>query len=424
MNSSANLRVAISSCPNDTFCFQAWAEECFELPFMTDFFFNDVNTLNRVAMTSAPFDVTKLSASCLQAVSDVYVPLSSGAAFAIHGGPKVLAKTPLSLSDLSNLRLAIPGRLTSAYAAYTLLFGPPREVVEMPSSAVIRAIAEGTCDAGLVIHETCSAAKQHGLIEVVDVGEVYRKRFGSVLPLGVIVARRSLGPETIRRINETLYRSICEARKRPLLAPFVRDRAQELNEDVLWQHINQYVTAETECMTPESSQWITTFTQRISNAPWLIIFATLPEASETIRRLGATRTAPNRYAFAGGEILLCGMGLEAASSAAFAAPTEGYRWLNIGAAGSLDPQLPVGSIRSIKSVALLDGSKDPIVIDPNGDATLYSSPTPVYAAPKIDTEHALVDMEGYAIARAAATRGGCPGDEKGCLGSLLCDLPR
>ena len=257
------LRVAISSCPNDTFCFQSWAEECFETPFRTDFFFNDVNTLNMAALSSAPFDVTKLSAACLQAVSETYVPLSSGAAFAIHGGPKVLAKDRLSLSDLSSLRLAIPGKLTSAYAAYSLLFEPPREVIEMPSSAVIRAIAEGTCDAGLVIHETCSAAKQHGLVEVVDVGEAYRNRFGAVLPLGVIVARRSLGSTAIRQINETLFRSIGEAHKRPLLSPFVRDRAQELDEAILWQHIHQYVTVETECMTPESFQWLTTFNQLI-----------------------------------------------------------------------------------------------------------------------------------------------------------------
>ena len=214
-------------------------------------------------MTSAPFDVTKLSAACLHAVSDIYVPLSAGAAFAIHSGPRVLAKNPLSASDLPSLRLAIPGRLTSAYAAYSLLFGAPREVVEMPSSSVLRAISDGTCDAGLVIHETCSAAKQHGLVEVADVGESYRKQFGAVLPLGVIVARRSLGPTLLRQINETLVRSIAEARKRPLLSPFVRDRAQELDEAILWQHIRQYVTAETECMTPESAQWITTLNQLI-----------------------------------------------------------------------------------------------------------------------------------------------------------------
>ena len=136
---------------------------------------------------------------------------------------------------------------------------------------------------------------------------------------------------------------------------------------------------------------------------WLIMFATLHEADETIRMFRAEQTAPGQYAFTGGKILLCGMGLEAASSAAFAAPIEGYRWLNIGLAGSLDAQISLGAVRSIKSVSLLDGSTSPIVIDPDGDTLLYSSPTPVYAAPEVNA--ALVDMEGYAIACAAKEKG-------------------
>ena len=257
------LRVAISSCPNDTFCFQPWAEECIATPFRADFFFNDVDTLNRVAMASASFDVTKLSTACLGAVSDMYEPLSSGAAFAIHGGPKVLAKSAIALSDLSKIRLAIPGKMTSAYAAYVLLFGRPRDVEEMSPSSIMRSIADGTCDAGLVIHETCSVGDRYGLIEIADVGEAYRARFGAPLPLGIIVAKRSLGPLVIQEINDTLFRSIREAKKRALLSSFVLDRAQELDSEILWQHIHQYVTAETEFLTSESSQWISTFSQLI-----------------------------------------------------------------------------------------------------------------------------------------------------------------
>jgi 1,4-dihydroxy-6-naphthoate synthase len=259
-----DLRIAISSCPNDTFCFQPWIEECIHTSFRADFFFNDVDTLNRVAMASAPFDVTKLSAACLGAVSDRYEPLSSGAAFAINGGPKVLAKAPLSVSDFSELRLAIPGKMTSAYAAYSLLFGCPAEVLEMSPSSIIRAILDGTCDAGLVIHETGSVASRYGLIEAVDVGEAYRSRFGFPLPLGVIVAKRSLGPSMIQELDSTLSRSICEAKARAILSSFVREKAQELDSAILWQHIHQYVTAETECMTPQARQWLAVFTQLLT----------------------------------------------------------------------------------------------------------------------------------------------------------------
>ena len=139
---------------------------------------------------------------------------------------------------------------------------------------------------------------------------------------------------------------------------------------------------------------------------WLVIFATLLEAAETIRAFKACQRASNRYVFAQGEILLCGMGFEAAAASLLTAPVEGHRWLNIGVAGSLDPQVPLGAVRSVQRAALLDGSHDPILIDPKGDALLYSSPTPVYAIPsQIDAANALVDMEGYVIACAAQARG-------------------
>ena len=142
------------------------------------------------------------------------------------------------------------------------------------------------------------------------------------------------------------------------------------------------------------------------NTSWLIIFATFGEATETIRALEATQTASDRYSFAGGEVLLCGMGLENAGRVASTAPTTGYRWLNIGLAGSLDPSVPVGTSRLVGRVAVLqeDVPEDLLTIDPNEDAFLYSSPTPVYTAPHVDACNAFVDMEGHAIARAARAR--------------------
>lgn len=145
---------------------------------------------------------------------------------------------------------------------------------------------------------------------------------------------------------------------------------------------------------------------------WLIIFATNREAAATIQKLAADKISPNRYLFLDGEIMVCGMGLEAAHHSASEAPTAGYRWLNIGLAGSLDPLLPVGSIRSIGRVGLLQSDESGryaageafFSLEPNG-ATLYSSPKPVYSAPEVEVQDALVDMEGYAIASVAQRRG-------------------
>jgi nucleoside phosphorylase len=146
---------------------------------------------------------------------------------------------------------------------------------------------------------------------------------------------------------------------------------------------------------------------------WLIIFATPREAAVTIQMLAATKITDARYAFPEGEILLCGMGLEAAAQSVSVAPIHGYQWLNIGLAGSIDSRLSVGTSCLVGSVGLLyrDGSgcllaqEDPLLLDPCGASFLYSSPIPVYAAPKVDPHCALVDMEGYAITRAAREKG-------------------
>jgi hypothetical protein len=146
---------------------------------------------------------------------------------------------------------------------------------------------------------------------------------------------------------------------------------------------------------------------------WLIIFATAREAAVTIKMLVADKTSSNRYIFAGGEILICGMGLEMAGHSVSMAPTKGYHWLNIGVAGSVDPSLAVGECHSVGRVALLHNdnsgrffaSKEgPLLLDPHGEASLYSSPVPVYARPEVDVHGALVDMEGYAIACVAHER--------------------
>ena len=135
---------------------------------------------------------------------------------------------------------------------------------------------------------------------------------------------------------------------------------------------------------------------------WLLIFATAREAAATIRALSAVRTADNRYSFSGGALLLCGMGLEASARSAALAPAEGFRWMNVGVAGSLDSRLSVGTFQSVGSVGLL-GGKDPILIDPQGEALLLSSPTPIHAPPK-GVQKALIDMEGYSLAQAALER--------------------
>ena len=259
------LLAAISPCPNDTFCFQPWADQIIESSLVLDLAFRDIEELNILAMTSAPYDITKLSTACLPFVEKEYVPLSSGAAFAIHGGPKVVARHPFAVHEISQKRLAIPGKHTTAYVAFSLLYGHPQKILQMPASQIIQNVLDGHSDAGLVIHEGRDVALRHGLFDIADIGGLYQARYGAVLPLGVIVAKRSLGEQSLRILNETLRRSIQEARARSSLTSFVCTRAQEQSPEILWKHIDRYVTAETELMTEEASHWIHVFTEAVKN---------------------------------------------------------------------------------------------------------------------------------------------------------------
>ena len=253
------LLAAVSPCPNDTFCFQSWAEGAIASPISLTLSFHDIETLNIFSQTSAPYDITKVSTACLSRIGEEYVPLSAGAAFAINGGPKIIVKRPFTISDLPSLRVAVPGRYTSAFVALCVLYGAPATIIEMPSCEILQSVVDGRADAGLVIHEARFVYQSYGLHQMVDIGDEYTSRFLTPLPLGVIVARRSLGIKTLDLLSDTLRHSIQAAKARSSLSPFILSHAAELHPDTIWQHINHYVTAQTETMTDEAYRWIDIF---------------------------------------------------------------------------------------------------------------------------------------------------------------------
>lgn len=258
------LLTAISSCPNDTFCFESWAEGGIDTPFSLDLSFHEIETLNGLSVASAPYDITKVSTVLLPHIQNTYAPLASGAAFAIDGGPLVVAKRSLKIGDLSSMTIAIPGRHTSAFAALCALYGSPARAVEISSSNILQAVVDGQVDAGLVIHEARFVYPSYGVQQIVDIGLEYQSRFHAPLPLGIVVARKSLGPETISALSSVLSCSIRIARSRSELSPFIRERAAELDPATIWQHIHHYVTQETEEMSDTAWKWIETFVEVVS----------------------------------------------------------------------------------------------------------------------------------------------------------------
>lgn len=238
------LSLGFSPCPNDTFIFHALVRGLVRAPGV-EFAerLEDVETLNRMAV-ERKLDVTKVSYGALPLLLDDYVLLRSGGALGRGCGPLIVSSRPMDREDLRRARIAIPGKMTTAnmllrrYAPEL----PPGE--ELVYSEIMPAVASGDFDAGLIIHESRFTYPQHGLKLVVDLGAWWEETTGSPIPLGAIVARRELGADRIRSIEEAVRRSVHHAFHNPTAsADYVEEHAQEMEPEVIRQHISLYVNA-------------------------------------------------------------------------------------------------------------------------------------------------------------------------------------
>ncbi len=248
MNARSRLRFGFSPCPNDTFAFWAATHGAVAGPVELAAELADIESLNERAIADRdPLPVTKLSIPALARVADRYVALPSGAALGFGCGPLVVCRagSPLrSLADLGEARVAIPGHSTTAHLLLSALAPAPREVVAMTFDRVMPVVASGEFDAGLVIHESRFTYREHGLVELADLGVVWERQTGGPLPLAVIAARRELGGPLLGAIGETLRASVALARREPARPrAFVRAHAQEMADDVCDRHIALYVNA-------------------------------------------------------------------------------------------------------------------------------------------------------------------------------------
>lgn len=244
-----SLGVGFSSCPNDTFMFHALVHGLVgPTRIRFDPVMEDIEALNQRARAGGDvaLPITKLSVSALGHVLDRYAVLRSGAALGRGCGPLVVRaavrEDVAELGALAGRRVAIPGLATTAWLLLRM-FGPAGMVpVSMRFDAVMPAVARGEVDAGLVIHESRFTYGDHGLARVADLGELWEADTGLPLPLGVIVASRSI-PAAIRRdVEDGLRASVEYAFAHPSSSrDYVRAHARELSDEVCKKHIDLYV---------------------------------------------------------------------------------------------------------------------------------------------------------------------------------------
>ena len=237
-----NLTLGYSPCPNDTFIFYALTHGRIPLPGVSvQERLEDVETLNALALDAA-LDLTKISYHAFGHLRRDYVLLRSGGALGRGCGPLVVARGQKSLAELAGARIAIPGRLTTANQLLQLYGEGFANVEIMPFDRIMAAVAEGRVEAGVIIHESRFTYREHGLVELEDLGAWWERSTGLPIPLGGILARRDLGSRLINELDAALRASVAYAFDHPAEPrEYIRAHAQELSDAVIDSHIGLYV---------------------------------------------------------------------------------------------------------------------------------------------------------------------------------------
>jgi 1,4-dihydroxy-6-naphthoate synthase len=203
----------------------------------------DIEALNTSAFAGEA-DVTKLSFHAYAYCADRYVLLDAGSALGRGCGPLLISKRAIDRKEVAagTLRIAIPGKYTTARFLMGLAFPAARNTTEVLFSDIEGALLDEKYDAGLIIHENRFTYETRGLKKIIDLGEYWEEETGAAIPLGGIVIKRALPADVRQRVNRVMRRSVEYAfAHRADSLPYVRAHAQEMSEDVMYQHIDLYV---------------------------------------------------------------------------------------------------------------------------------------------------------------------------------------
>jgi 1,4-dihydroxy-6-naphthoate synthase len=239
------LSLAISPCPNDTFTFHALVHGLVPGAPAVEVTYADVDVTNTAA-EAGTFDLVKVSYAALPWLLDDYALLPCGGALGRGCGPLVLVNDS-ALTSLAGQTVAVPGDRTTAYLLMRLWSAkePPAKVEIVPFAQIMPAVAEGRYDAGLVIHEARFTYPRYGLRALADLGEWWEGDTGLPIPLGAILAHRQR--VDVAAATAWVRESVRHAWAEPEASrPYVLEHAQEMEVDVVKQHIDLYVNDFTE----------------------------------------------------------------------------------------------------------------------------------------------------------------------------------
>jgi len=203
----------------------------------------DIETLNKKALEGV-YEVSAVSIHAFPYIADKYALLSSGASMGDNYGPMIVSKEKIPIEKLREIRIAVPGTLTSAFLALSLFLETNKFNYEVvPFDEIIPAVKEGKYEAGLIIHEGQLTYKDEGLNCIVDLGKWwYEKTDGLPLPLGGNVIRKDLGEDVMKDISNILKESIkYSLENRNEAVNFAMKYARDLNKEKADKFIGMYV---------------------------------------------------------------------------------------------------------------------------------------------------------------------------------------
>jgi len=272
MNANHTYQLAFSSCPNDTFIFKAIARQLIDLNgYCFDIVLEDVETLNRKAAKGF-YDITKLSFAALGSLGDKYALLRTGSALGVGCGPLIISLPGRSLDDKrddkTNPVIAVPGLGTTAFHLFSfymddLFTSINATILPMPFERIMPAVITKKADFGVIIHEGRFVYKTMGLELKADLGLWWEDKTSLPIPLGCIAIKRDIDPAIACDIQNLIRKSIDHAFLNPDMAfDYIQTHAQELDENIIQQHIKLYVNNFSKNIGKEGETAITTFFEK------------------------------------------------------------------------------------------------------------------------------------------------------------------
>ncbi len=237
------LTLGFSPCPNDTFIFDALVNGKIDTDGLEfDVQLEDVQTLNEWAKADK-LDISKISYGVLPLVLQNYITLNSGGALGKGVGPLLIGKSMVNGQwSIDDNLIAIPGVNTTAHMLFSLAFPKAKNKEFLVFNQIEDAVLSDKVDVGVIIHENRFTYQDKGLTKLMDLGEYWEQKLQVPIPLGGIIAKRSLGKDLAVKVDGLIKQSVEFAfANYPALTDYTRQHSQEMSENVMRQHIDLYV---------------------------------------------------------------------------------------------------------------------------------------------------------------------------------------